>query len=474
MYKRGSISASLSKFKVTNPANFSIEEKIIYCVLIVLALQALGCIPSPFVNHDYAKYMIGYGDAGSLPAALAEYLGAGSAFGIWDAMTGHGLSKVSLMALSITPYITASIVMQLLSVSSQRVSDIMQDKTAEGAKTRWKVNAVLSAILALAEGAAIAYGYSRQGIFTGTQWYVVPVVAVYWAIGTALSVFAGWIMTTKVIGEGSTLNGISLILLSNILSSYASDTVDIYRSISVTSSATWQMAVKAVVVVIAFIFIFTLVTAGQMCEKRLTVTSPNNMKNSKIPSAYTSGYPIKLWSGSVVPVIFASQIFSIPGIIRSVSGNGSKVMNVIANIFDTTSWFSTTHPFYTAGAVLYALAIIGFSFYYANISANPVEVAKSMRDHSQTIPGIRPGKPTADYIKRQTYYVTLIGGIALSLIALIPCVLGGLMGISRVGYLGTSVLITVGVIIDIRDYIRSYVMYKKERGFLHHGKENRK
>ena len=459
-YGRSGISkilTSLSKFKVTNSNNFTIKEKCIYCVLIVLLLQALGCLPAPFLNAGYAKIMIGGGMGGA-------------AFGIWDAMTGHGLSKMSLMALSITPYITASIVLQLLTVSSERISSIMQDKTSEGTKTRWKLNAALSAVLALTEGLAAAYGYGRQGVFANTRWYAILIIALYWAMGTALSVFAGWIMTTKVIGEGATLNGISLILLANILSSYGSDTADICAAITLTSPAVWMVAVKAAVIIIAFIGIFVFVTAGQICEKRLPVVSSAKAIDNKIATAYKSGYPIKLWAGSVVPVIFASQIFSLPGIIKSFSGSTSKAMTVIANVFDTSAWFSAAHPAYTVGALLYVLAIVGFSYYYADISTNPREVADSMQKKAQTISGYRPGRQTADYIKQQTHYVTMLGGFALAAIALVPCILGGMMGINRVSYLGTSVLITVGVIIDIGRYIKSFTRYKKERGFLHHGK----
>lgn len=427
-----------------NPALLNLKTKCFYTILAVLIVQALGCIPSPFIDPVYAKMV----------------LGVDPALGFFNAMTGQGFSRLSMMTLSITPYITASIVLQLLAIVIKPLSDLLTDTSDSAKKKKWAVNIALSAFLAFTQGIAMAIGYGRQGIITTYTWYSILIITAFWTLGTAAAAGMGWFISTRLIGRG-TLNGVSIILLANILSSYAADAAQVYEAASFGRTAV-SMAVRLAVVIVLVVAMFLLVTIGQLSEKRLRVQQ--SKRASDTFNFAGTDFRIKLWPGSVVPVIFASQIYAIPAIIRSVTGAAWTW----PNYFNSGAWFNPQTPIYTLGAIPYIALIILFSYYYSEMSVNVKEVAENFKRHGYTLPGIRPGKPTEDFINKQMKYVIFIGGAALSVIAIVPCIVSGTMGISGLAFLGTSLLITVGVILEIRDYIASQTRFstRKLGGFL--------
>ena len=431
------------------PSRTSFREKAVATIILLVLLQVLSCLPTPFTDPVYIKLL----------------LGSNESLGIFNAFTGQGFSNLTFMTLSITPYITASIVLELLSVAIRPVSEIMHDKGYASKKKKLILQTGTSALLALMQGIPMAAGYARQGIFTPGIWPVIILAACYWTVGTAVCVLTGWIITEKIIGKGA-LNGISLILLCNILSSYLRDAQSVYASIMLREQTSGMRAALAVIVVLAVFCLFCFVTACQLCEKKLTLVQSKVIRGGY--RAPDTPFSIKLWPGSVVPVIFAAQFYSLPSIIRTVTGAHWKW----PNYFSTAAWFDPASMQYTWGALGYVVLIIGFSYYYSGITVNLREVADNFKKSGHTIPGIRPGRQTEEYMWNQMKYVIFIGGLALSAIALVPCMASGLLHVQGIAFLGTSLLITVGVILDTRDYVLSQTKYNavkayKKGGFLH-------
>ena len=269
---------------------------------------------------------------------------------------------------------------------------------------------------------------------------------------TRIESFIGKFISDKLIG-----NGISMILLANILSSYPSDAYSLYNMLSSGRKTAVAVTIGAAAVIGIFaMFAFTVFVEG--CEKRVPVTyaqKMGNYQNSKI----VSNIPIKLTDTSRLPAITGrSALFAIPGMVAAIMGRSAGWLN----IFNTMSWFNSSYEWYWSfGALIYVAMIFGFSYYYVNIEINPIQVAADIKKGGGMIPGIRPGKPTADYIKRQMKYTIFIGAIALSVIAMVPIVVGGLFNIPRVSFLGTSIIIVCGVCLELRKTITSELNGKR-------------
>lgn len=424
--------------------SLTLRQKCIFAFLLVVFCRILAGIPTPFVNREYF-------------AAVTEM---NSALGFMNVLSGNSLSTLSIMALGITPYITASIVLQLMGVVIPRIEELRKGMAEDREKLE-RITVMLGCVLSLIQGISMGYGFGRNGMLLSNEWYVILLVSVIWMFGTLIESFIGKFITDKLIG-----NGISMILLANILSSYPSDAYSLYNIL--TSGKTLAVAVSfvaAAVIGIFLMFMFTVFVEG--CEKQIPVTYTQKIgtyQNSKI----ISSIPIKLCPGSVVPVIFASSLFAIPGMVAAIMGKSAGWLN----LFNTMAWFNTSYEWYwSIGAVIYVAMIFGFSYYYVNLEINPMQVASDIKKGGGVIPGIRPGKPTSEYITRQMKYTIFIGAIALSIIAMVPIVLGGLLNIPHVSFLGTSIIIVCGVCLELRKTITAEMKtknrtYKRKGNFL--------
>nr|WP_303181795.1 preprotein translocase subunit SecY [Lachnoclostridium phocaeense] len=422
----------------------STKARVVRTIACLLILRLLCAIPTPGVNGDFFSYILETN--GSLM--------------FLDALTGGGLSTLSVVALSITPYITASIVIQLLAVIFPKIKEMQKGMEADKKKIG-RITILTGTALALFQGLAMSAAFGQMGMLIEYKWYWILCVAGIWTIGSTLLSIAGKFMTDKsryFIG-----NGVSLILVTNILSSYPIDIMKIVSRIRMEDK-TWVIILASIFGIVAVILVFLFTTFMQDCEKDLTVIYSGKIEANG-SQAHHSQIPIKLCPGGVVPIIFASTILTIPALAAEALTHWEWLQ-----VFVSSSWFDRQHPFYSLGVILYILLIFGFSYYYTDMVFNADEVAANIKKAGGNIAGIRAGAPTAAYIRRQIRFMIAFGATALSILAVVPLVVSGVAGLSNLAFLGTSVVITVGVLLDTRKAVKVQSIpntYKKKGGLFH-------
>lgn len=398
---------------------------IIVTILALLFIRLFYVVPTPGVNTTYFR----------------EVLANNSALGFLDVFTGSGLSNLSVMMLNITPYITASIIMQLLGNLFPRLREMQHGMRDEQKKVE-KATVILGIVLAFFEALMLSIGYGKQHLFISYTWYWVVLVAVIWTIGTAMASIIG-----KVLMDKYNINGVSLILLLNILAGYPSAAKSLYTVFVEGKEPVWMgVALALIILAIIAFFIFTYYVQETELPIQVSYATKTNQ-----PSFLEDGkLPIKLCPGTVVPVIFASSIMTTPILIASAFTDTEALW---AKILSPGCWFIQDDMLPSVGVLIYLALIVAFSFYYSNITLNPKELAENFNKGGGVIPGVRPGKDTEKYLQKQMNKVVLLGAIALCIIALIPIIISGLFSIPKLSFLGTSVIITVGVLLEVKRYI---------------------
>lgn len=425
-----------------------LRKKCLFVILILIGCRILSGVPTPGVNPNYFKLI----------------LMQNSSLGFLNALTGNGLSSLSILALSVTPYITASIIIQLLGVIFPKIKEL-QKSPATGDKRKMKLITIASgAGLALFESLTMAIGFGKKGLLLNYKWYVILGVSLIWTLGALFLSCVGEFITQKLIG-----NGVSLILLTNILASYPSDARNIW-DVLLKGQKTPILCIRLFLVLLLVFGLFVFTYVLQETEKTIPV---NYTSKSMVgmPNKLSNEIPIKLCPGSVVPIIFASSLLSFPLLIADVFGTGESF---ILKVMNSGYWFRVDEPVYTIGAAVYILLIFGFSYFYADITINPEDIARNIQKAGGNISGIRAGKPTAEYLRSEMKHMIGIGSAALSVIALIPLIISGLTGLSRLSFLGTSIIITVGVILETQKLLitktqGSLYMDHIKKGGLFHG-----
>lgn len=363
-------------------------------------------------------------------------------------------------------YITASIILQLLGVIFPQVKELQQCKTkADKRKYEW-ILVFSGAGLACLESLTMAIGFGRKGLLTKYKWYYVLLITVIWTIMATLTSIIGKIISVKLVG-----NGISLILVSNILSSYPSDSANIYE-VLMKGKKTYIAGLHLffLLILITALFIFTVWL--QDTEKKIPVTYSGKLQGkSTFKGVSTNTIPIKLCPGGVVPIIFASSLISFPILIAQIAG---AKQNAVLKLLNSGYWFNTSKPWYTFGALIYLVLIFAFSYFYTEITMNPEEIANNIKKSGGNIAGIRAGSSTAEYLRKQMKYLIAIGSFCLCIIAIIPFIVSGLTGLSRLSFFGTSIIITVSVILETKKLILSktqenYYMNRVKKGGLFRG-----
>lgn len=287
-----------------------------------------------------------------------------------------------------------------------------------------------------------------------------------WTIMATLTSIIGKIISVKLVG-----NGISLILVSNILSSYPSDSANIYE-VLMKGKKTYIAGLHLffLLILITALFIFTVWL--QDTEKKIPVTYSGKLQGkSTFKGVSTNTIPIKLCPGGVVPIIFASSLISFPILIAQIAG---AKQNAVLKLLNSGYWFNTSKPWYTFGALIYLVLIFAFSYFYTEITMNPEEIANNIKKSGGNIAGIRAGSSTAEYLRKQMKYLIAIGSFCLCIIAIIPFIVSGLTGLSRLSFFGTSIIITVSVILETKKLILSktqenYYMNRVKKGELFRG-----
>ena len=381
-------------------------------------------------------------------------------FGFFNAMTGGSFSSMSIFALSITPYITSSIIIQLLTIAIPKLEEMQKDGE-EGRKKIQEYTRYTTVGLALLESSAMAIGFGRQGLLLDYNAWNVIVAIITMTTGSALLMWIGEQITDKGVG-----NGISIVLLFNILSSVPDDMRSLYyRFIFGQSFATMAVAVLLIAVVLIAMVVFVVVLND--AERRIPVQYSKKMVGRKMVGGQASNIPLKVNTAGVMPVIFASSLMSMPTMIASFMGKtgGTGIGSKIITALNQGSWFNLHQPVYTLGFVLYVVLNVFFAYFYTSITFNPIEVADNMKKQGGFIPGIRPGKPTQDYLNKILNYIIFIGAIGLIIVVTIPLVFNGVFGAS-VSFGGTSLIIIVGVILETLKQIESQMLVRNYRGFL--------
>ena len=432
--------------------NKDIRKKIIYTLSIPVVVRVGSLLPIPGVDTNYFSSLLSGINTGDL-----SYL---------SAFTGGSFERMSLFALSITPYITSSIIMQLLAIAIPKLEE-MQKEGEDGRKKIAAITRYVTIALALIESIAMAVGFGRSGLIKGYQGfstlhYIVSIIVVVAALtaGSAMLMWLGERITENGVG-----NGISVILLINIVSTMPNDLKNMYTQFMKGKDFV-RFTLVCLLIIAVIILTVVFVCALQGAERKIPVQYAKTVRGRKTMGGQSSHIPLKVNTAGVIPVIFASSLLSVPQIIVNLfniksSGVGAKIMQALSQSY----WFNRTYPWASIGLIIYILLVFFFAYFYTAITFNPMEIANNMKKSGGFIPGIRPGQPTQDYLNKILNYIIFIGAVGLIIVACIPMFFSGFFG-ANVSFGGTSLIIVVGVVIETIKNIESRMLVRNYQGFL--------
>lgn len=412
-----------------------LRTKILYTLLMFLIFRIGAHIPIPFINHETLKNMIG----------------SGGVLDFFDTFSGGSFRRFSVFAMSITPYITASIIVQLLQVvipSWERLS-----KESDGRKKMVQYIRYGTVILGFVQGLGMIYGFRGALDIPSSSWgwpyYLL--IAVVLTAGTAFLMWLGEGITEKGIG-----NGISLIIFAGIVSRVPDALKYLYQGL-MTGEISALSLLGLVIIVVLVIAGVVFVNEGQ---RRIQVQYAKRVVGRRIYGGQSSHVPLKVNQAGVIPVIFAVSLLGVPATI------GTWMPGSAFQAF-ATKWLSMSGSVFSIPyLVVYAVLIVFFTFFYTTITFKPLEVADNLKKYGGFIPGLRPGRPTADYITKVLYRITFAGGVFLALIAVLPTLVTNLTGFTNIYFGGTSLLIVVGVALDTMKQVESQLMMRHYQGFI--------
>ena len=431
-------------------------RKRLWYTLFMLVVVRLGCqIPIPFLNSENVKQIMS---------------GFSENFSFFSAITGGSLEKMSIFALNITPYITASIIMQLLTIAIPKLEELQKDGE-EGRKKIAEITRYVTVGLALIESTAMIVGFANQGIFTTEsglawdatswrKWGVIITGILAMTAGSAVLMWIGEQITEKGVG-----NGISIVLTINIIAGMPADISGLFQTYVLGGESSIGMrGVAALIILTVLIGIVVLVVILQAATRNIGVQMSQKVQGRRQIGGQQSNIPLKVNTAGVIPIIFASSLLQFPVVIAQFFGKSPEWTNYLSQ----SHWCNPAQLKYSIGFVAYLLLIIFFAYFYTSITFNPREVAKNLSDRGGFIPGIRSGKPTVAYLTKILNYIILIGAIGLIIVAVIPILAAGIAG-ANVGFGGTSVIIIVGVILETIQTIKSMITernYSTVRGIF--------
>ena len=421
-----------------------VRKRLYYVLFILIIIRLASQVPVPGVDTSFFKNY--FGDS------------ANDAFTFLNAFTGGGFENFSILALSITPYITGSIIVQLLTIAFPSLEEMSRDGE-EGRKKLNRITRWLNVGLSLFESIAMCIGFGNELILEMNVLNVITVVACL----TAGSCFLMWLGDQ--INDKGVGNGISIVLLINILSRIPQDMITLYENfVKGKTIARAAVAWVVIIAVILMVTVLTLILNG--AERRIPVQYSQKMVGRRRIGGNSSNIPLKVNTGGVIPIIFATSIMSFPGIIvafigKTPGGWGGKIINMLSpsNWFDTSDWFPTL------GLIIYVVLVVFFAYFYTSITFNPIEVADNLKKSGGFMPGIRPGKATEDYLNTVLKYIIFIGAVGLIIVCVIPYIFNGLFN-AEVSFGGTSLIIIVSVILETLQQIDSMMLVRNYKGFL--------
>ncbi len=424
-----------------------IRKRILFTVVMLIIVR-IGCqLPLP----------------GTDAAVIKEVLGglSSGAFGFFDALTGSSFSSFSVFALNITVYITASIIIQLLTIAIPKLEEL-QKEGEDGRQKIAKITRYLTVGLALVESIAMVVGFGNQGIFgslTGGLyvWTMICDILILTA-GATIIMWMGEQITEKGIG-----NGISIILLINIVSTMPNDFSNLYQQFVKGASSVGMAVLAALIIIAVVVFVVAFIVYLNDGERRIAVQYSQKMVGRKSYGGQSSHIPLKVNTAGVIPIIFAASLFQFPVIIANFA-TGYKP-GTWTRFFMSSYWCNPNYPIYSLGLILYIALIIFFAYFYTQITFNPTEVSNNIKKQGGFVPGIRPGKPTEEYFKKVLKYLIFIGAVGLIIIAIIPMIISGVFN-AQLSFAGTSMIIVVGVILETAKKLESMLLVRNYSGFL--------
>ena len=411
-------------FKITE-----LRNKILYTLMMFAVFRAGIHIPVPGVDAS----------------VIESLFTSGNLFGLLDLFAGGALSKFSIFAMSITPYINASIIMQLLQSVVPQFEAWSKDGE-DGRKKIAKVTRYGTVVLGFVQAAGMAFALRANNALVNNDFVSVFVVAIILTAGTCLLMWIGEQITAYGIG-----NGISLIIFAGIVARLPDGLETIYQYIQNGTINMFQAFLFAVIA-LAMIAVVVAVTQGQ---RRIPIQYAKRVVGRKMYGGHSTFLPLKVNQAGVIPIIFASSVLMFPVTIAQFIDN--EFVHKVADLF---TWGT---PLQTA---LYALLIFIFTYFYTAISINITDMADNMKKYGGFIPGIRAGKPTADYVDNVMTRITLAGAVFLAVVAIIPNFLGSITGVQGVYFGGTALLIVVGVALDTMQQIESLMVTRHYKGFV--------
>lgn len=422
-----------------------VRDRIIFTLLILMVVRLGAQLPIPGVSRDVFT-------------AWFESQTSG-AFNFFDQMTGGSFTQMSVFALSITPYITSSIIIQLLTIAIPALEEL-QKEGEEGKKKIQKYSRWLTVALAAIQGLAMGVGFSRSGYLANGSVLEVIMVGAALTAGSCIVMWLGEQVTEKGIG-----NGISIILLINIISTIPNDFAMLYNRFMNGQSLPIAL-IAAVIILAVILFIVVFVIYLQDGERRIPVQYSKKVVGRKMVGGSSSSIPMKVNTAGVMPIIFASSIMSLPSIVTAIVGKTpSGFAGEIVNVLNTANWLNPSKPIYSIGLLLYIFLVVFFAYFYTSISFNPIEIADNMKKQGGFVPGIRPGRPTSDYLSKILNNMVFIGAVGLLVVAIIPMIVSGVFGVN-VSFGGTSLIIIVGVVLETLKQIESLMLVRHYKGFL--------
>ncbi len=422
-----------------------IRKKLLFTLGMLVVIRLGSQLPVPGVDRHYFSNW------------FAQQ--TGDAFNFFDAFTGGSFLNMSILALNITPYITSSIIMQLLTIAIPKLEE-MQKEGEDGRKKIASITRYVTVALALIESTALAITFGNNGALENFNFFNVLTVIVALTAGSAFLMWIGERITEKGVG-----NGISIVLIINIISRIPQDITQLFEQF-VIGRAIAVGAVAAIVILAIIVAMVVLVIILNDGSRKIPVQYAKKIQGRKMVGGQTSSIPLKVNTAGVIPIIFASSLMQIPVIVCGFFGyRGTGVWAHILRGLSSSNWCNPREPVYSIGLLVYIVLVVFFAYFYTSITFNPIEIADNMKKQGGFIPGIRPGKPTSEYLTKVLNYIIFIGAVGLTIVCVIPFFFNGIFG-AQVSFGGTSLIIIVSVVLETMKQIESQMLVRNYKGFL--------
>ena len=422
-----------------------IRSKILFTFAMLVVIRLGSQLPVPGVDRHYFSNW------------FAQQ--TGDAFNFFDAFTGGSFLNMSILALNITPYITSSIIMQLLTIAIPKLEE-MQKEGEDGRKKIASITRYVTVGLALMESTAMAVTFGGNGLLENYNALNVITVIAALTAGSAFLMWIGERITEKGVG-----NGISIVLVINIISRIPQDIAQLFQQF-VIGKAIAVGVVAAIVILGIILGMVILVIILNDAVRKIPVQYAKKVQGRKMVGGQTSSIPLKVNTSGVIPIIFASSLMQLPIVVCSFFNySGTGIWAHILRGLNSSNWCNPKEPVYSIGLVVYIVLVVFFAYFYTSITFNPIEIAENMKKQGGFIPGIRPGKPTSEYLTKILNYIIFIGAAGLTIVCVIPFVFNGVFNAS-VSFGGTSLIIIVSVVLETMKQIESQMLVRYYKGFL--------